>query len=239
MKCVKVSMPAEKFSVPKNLCHLNSSTFCAKFISMSFPLYLKKLQLQDKTIELFVPYPSLVQQRYRQGDIPFPYWSKVWPSALALGDFLLRNIDLIKNKRIVELAAGLGLPSMIAAEFAAHVWCSDYLAEPVAIMQRSALHNGLNNLQAKILNWQSLPDDLQADVVLLSDINYEPKEFELQYQLINSLLQNNTVVILSTPQRLSGKKFIEQLLPLCKHQKEIIGFSEEKEAINVFVLRNW
>jgi predicted nicotinamide N-methyase len=206
---------------------------------MSFPLYLKKFQLQGKTIELFVPDPSLVQQRFRQGDIPFPYWSQVWPSALALGDFLLRNINLIKNKRIVELAAGLGLPSMIAAKYASHVLCSDYHAEPVAIMQQSALHNGLNNLHAKILNWQSLPGDLQADVVLLSDINYEPKEFEQQYHLINSFLQKNTLIILSTPQRLAGKKFIEQLLPLCKHQEEIIGFSEENEVvINVFVLRN-
>ncbi len=229
-------MTAGNSSVLKSL-HLNSYTFLPQLISMSFPLYLKKFQLQGKSIELFVPDPSIVQQRYRQGDIPFPYWSQVWPSALVLGDFLLRNIDLIKNKKVVELAAGLGLPSMIAAEYASHVLCSDYLAEPVAIMQRSAIHNGFNNLQVKILNWQSLPEDLEADVVLLSDINYEPKEFEQQYQLINFLLQKNTLVILSTPPRLAGKKFIEQLLPLCKHQEEIIGFSEENETvINVFVL---
>lgn len=206
---------------------------------MPFLLNLKQFNVQGKTIELFVPDPSVVQQRYQQGDIPFPYWSRVWPSALALGDFLLRNIDLIKDKKVLELAAGLGLPSMIAAKYANQVSCSDYLAEPVAIIKQSALRNGLNNLRAEIINWQNLPDDLQADIVLLSDINYEPKEFELQYQLINSFLQKNCLVILSTPQRLTGKKFIEQLMPLCKNQEEIVVLNEGKEVmVNLFVLQN-
>jgi hypothetical protein len=33
-------------------------------------------------------------------------------------------------------------------------------------------------MEAALLDWNALPEDLAADVVLLSDINYEPEAFD-------------------------------------------------------------
>lgn len=48
----------------------------------------------------------------------FPYWSKCWPSAIALSNFIAKNQALIQDKQVLELATGLGLPSLVAARFA-------------------------------------------------------------------------------------------------------------------------
>src|SRR5688572_33367426 len=50
----------------------------------------------------------------------FPYTtlfrSQVWPSAIALSEFIVSNQQLVHNKNILELGAGLGLPSLVASK---------------------------------------------------------------------------------------------------------------------------
>jgi predicted nicotinamide N-methyase len=204
---------------------------------MNFPLQLKQFNLQGQCIELFVPEPKAIQNSYQQGSIVFPYWAQVWPAAQALAGFLLNHTAYIEQKRVIELAAGLGLPSLVAARHASKVLCSDYVPEAVAIIQQSAVHNRLHNLSVRLLNWEHLPADLEADVLLLSDVNYDPTAFALQQELIQSFLQKGTVVLLSTPQRLMAKTFLTPLLFYCREQEEIAIVHEGKEVIvSVLVL---
>jgi len=202
---------------------------------MSFPLELKAFHLAGQSVEIFVPQTNPVREKYLQGNIPFPYWSQVWPASLALSEFLLQHTEYIQQKRVVELAAGLGLPSVIAASYADSVLCSDYIAEAVEIAGQSAAHNGLNNFTAQVLNWHSVPHGLSADVLLLSDINYDPALFTVQQQLINHFLNSGTVVMLSTPQRLVAKEFIAPLLSFCKQQEEI-SVSHHGNEVRITVL---
>jgi predicted nicotinamide N-methyase len=205
---------------------------------MNFPLQLQQFNLQGQDIELFVPEPKAIQDSYQQGNIAFPYWAQVWPAAQALAGFLLSHEAYIKQKKIVELAAGLGLPSIAAARYASKVLCSDYVPEAVAIIQHSAVHNRLHNLSVRLLNWEHLPGDLETDVLLLSDVNYDPAAFALQQELIQSFLQKGTAVILSTPQRLMAKAFLTPLLFFCRQQEEIAITHEGKEVmVSVLVLK--
>ena len=204
---------------------------------MFLPLQLNKFFIQGRCIELFVPDAEQMQAAYKTGSIAFPYWSKVWPAAVALSEFILRHPQYTQSKKVLELAAGLGLPSIVAAFNASAVISSDYLPEPVDCIRRSALHNGLKNLTASLLNWHLLPEDLQADVVLLSDINYDPGAFEVQHQVVNHFLQKGATLLLSTPQRLMAKEFIAPLLPLSSVQEEILVGQEGREVlITVLVL---
>lgn len=50
---------------------------------------------------------------------------QLWRSAFFLTDYLLNNLDLINNKIIVELGAGLGITSYIVSFFAQMVFCTD------------------------------------------------------------------------------------------------------------------
>ena len=193
-------------------------------------------------IDLCIPDPGFVQRWYRGKkeslpEAPFPYWTQVWPAALAMAEFLTAEPKYIQGKKVVELAAGLGLPSLLAAQWACSVICSDYHPEAVAVMKQSVAKNALSNVSCRVLDWNDLPNDLTAEVLLLSDINYDPSQFDTLYAVLTDFMQKGTRIILSTPQRLMAKPFLEQLLPLSSTQKEIsIDYHEKKVPVTLLIL---
>lgn len=190
---------------------------------MQIAYNIQEFDFGEERVQLCVPDEKIVEEKYRReklngGDPLFPYWAKLWPASLALCEYMYANNTIIKDKVVLELAAGLGLPSMLASKFARKVICSDYVQEALDIMQQSAALNQAGNIECRLVNWHHYPDDLNPDVILLSDINYDPGEFEILNQLLISLLEKGTIIVLSTPQRIMGKPFIESLLPYCKEK---------------------
>jgi len=73
---------------------------------------------------------------------------------------------------------------------------------------------------------------------LVRDIKYEPAAFETIYKVIENFLNAGTIILLSTPQRLMAKPFIERLVPFCILQKEITVKETLPETIcTVLVLK--
>jgi methyltransferase-like protein 23 len=209
---------------------------------MKYELELQTVAIGDTTLKLFVPKEDSARRIYLElreinSDTPFPYWAKVWPSALALGAFIQQHNHYIDGKEVLELAGGLGFPALLAASYAQTVCCSDYLPEILEVVDQSITINGITNIYSRLLNWHQLPSDLTADVLLLSDINYDPGEFDVLYGVLTHFLKKNTIIILSTPQRLMAKPFIERLLPWCVQQEEIaVPYKGDVAMINVYVL---
>jgi predicted nicotinamide N-methyase len=205
---------------------------------MLFPLRLHKVQLQDALVSLFVPDRDAVKEAYEKGLVASPYWSQVWPAAKALSQFIINHPGCTKTKTVVELGAGLGLPSLVAAGNATSVLCTDCIPEAVEIAKQSAAHLKLKNFTAEAMDWQNLPEDLEADVLLLSDVNYEPAVFVPLMKTIISFLQRGSTVILSTPQRLMAKEFVSALLVYCIQQEEIpVEHEGNRVPITVLVLQ--
>lgn len=208
---------------------------------MSVSLQLQHLERPGYTIDLFVPNEQEVQDSYfqqKQAQVPFPHWAKLWPAALALGDFIHQHPAVVQDKDVLELAAGLGLPAFVAARYAKVVCCSDYMEEAVATMAKSAQHLQLPHVTCQALDWDHLPDDLTTDVLLLSDINYDPDQFARLYQVLLRFLQQGTVILLSTPQRLMAKPFIEKLLPFCRQQYEMtIDHLRQQTPVSLLLLQ--
>jgi predicted nicotinamide N-methyase len=205
---------------------------------MLFPLRVELFSAAGVSLALFVPDADAVKEAYQNGLISFPYWSQVWPAAKALANFLLCYPDYINAKRVVELGAGLGLPSLVAARFATSVLCTDSVPEAVAIVRQSVTYLHLQNFRAEVLDWQQLPSELSADVLLLSDINYEPDVFASLQTIIASFLQKGTTILISTPQRLMAKEFVLPLLNSCVMQEEITVQHQGSDVnITVMVLR--
>lgn len=189
-------------------------------------------------ITLLVPDPAAAQARFREGKLPLPYWSQVWPAALALTEFLSSHTALIERKTVLELAGGLGLPSLFAASIAERVVCSDYLEDATLFIEASAKLNRLTNLEAMVIDWRRLPPHLDPEVVLLSDVNYEPAAFPVLHEVLQGLLKQGCTLILSTPQRLAGRAFIEPLLKHCRLQEVVnVSAGGTDVPISIFVLK--
>ena len=213
-------------------------------MAMSVTLQLQRIERPGYTVDLFVPDAQEVQEQYfqqkkLQADIPFPHWTRLWPAAFAMADFIHQHSEIIENRNVLELAAGLGLPGFVSARYAKSVCCSDYLEEAVITMEKSVKHLQLFNVTCKILDWNRLPEGLSTDVLLLSDINYDPGQFDRLYQVLQGFLQQETIILLATPQRLMAKPFIERLLPDCKERYEMLVENEGQGAmISLLVMGN-
>jgi predicted nicotinamide N-methyase len=138
----------------------------------------------------------------------------------------------------MEIAAGLGLPSIFASPYASQVYCTDLEPAAVELVQQSVLYNQLTNVQSAVADWNDYASLPMPDTILLSDVNYEPVQFNQLLKVIQVYLQNHCTVLLSSPQRLMAKPFIEQLLPFCKQQEEIMVTEKGIEtAVSIFVLQ--
>ena len=194
---------------------------------MSNKLLLEQVFIGTDSVELYIPDPNDVKNQYQKQisidpKTPFPYWSQIWPAAMAMAQFLQKKPSYIENKTVLELAAGLGLPSLVAARMAKNVYSTDYLPDAITAINKSIFHNQFNNMSCGLLDWNNMPEPFpKVDVVLMSDINYNPKDFETIYTLLKSFLNQGSIIILSTPQRLLAKPFIEKLTPWCKVKEEI------------------
>jgi len=173
-------------------------------------------------------------QHYENGKA-FPYWAKLWPSAFVLTEFIKDNLDLIRNKKVLELAAGLGLPSLFSSHFASSVLCSDYDHFAIEFIKENIALNNIGNMASEMINWTKLPPQLDSEVLLLSDINYNPKDYDILLNLMRFFLAKGNTILLSTPQRLAAKPFITALLPWCIRNEE---WWHDHVAINVLVLKS-
>jgi predicted nicotinamide N-methyase len=189
---------------------------------------LQHFYINQKAVALFIPQNvSQVTSHYS------PYWAKVWPASIGLCCFLENNLHYILNKKVLELAAGLGLPSIFAAGYAKEVFASDIEPAAIAYIQHSARHHQLQNVKAAIIDWNEPLKIETPDVLLLSDVNYSPASFPVLFDTICSFLEAGATIILSTPQRLMAKEFITRLLPFTIQQDEVI--TELGVAISIFV----
>jgi len=167
----------------------------------------------------------------------FPYWAKIWPSAIALTKYLQANPSWINNKKVLEMGAGIGLPSFSIAEKVNQLTITDHNADAVASMKKNITYLGLSNAIALELDWNHFPDHLQANTILLSDINYAPEQFDPLFNLIQLLINKGSSILIATPHRIMGNEFIHRLQELIKHEEILqIASREVEQPISIFVL---
>jgi predicted nicotinamide N-methyase len=209
---------------------------------LPFPKQILSISLPCGPFELFVPVPERVALEYKalqqhSADMPFPYWSRLWPSAIALSKFIQHHPQLVAGKRVAELAAGVSLPSLVAATYAKSVWCSDISSEAMEVATQSAGMHQLENVQCEACSWSDLPTDFNAEVVLLSDINYDPDAFDELEIVLKRLIQRGCTLLLATPQRLLAKPFLEKLSGcIASSHEERVEADSQITLVSIFVL---
>jgi predicted nicotinamide N-methyase len=204
---------------------------------MRYPL---KLIPVSANLSIYVPDYKQVKATYeklRQVNPAelFPYWAKLWPSSIAMVQFIQANTGLIKDKAVLEIGAGLGLPSFAIAGIVKSIEVTDYAAEAVELLEKNIQHLQLSNIRAKQLDWNQFSGTIDAAVLLLSDVNYNPDEFDGLMQLINQCIDSGSTVLLATPQRIMASPFVNALHQLVR-QRHIELVNENGKSIEISIL---
>ncbi|XP_034567228.1 methyltransferase-like protein 23 isoform X2 [Notolabrus celidotus] len=125
------------------------------------------------------------------------YGMYVWPCAVVLAQYLWTKRDELRGRTVLELGAGVGLPGVVAAKCGAKVILSDNAQTPLCLenCRRSCEANSLHDVQVLGLTWGEVSPDLvllpQLDVILGSDVFYDPQDFEDVLVTVAFLLRRN------------------------------------------------
>jgi predicted nicotinamide N-methyase len=177
--------------------------------SLRTPLIDEKVELAGRELTIRRP-PSadaLIDEEAFADDEFLPYWAELWPSGVALAR-VVAALDLT-GKRVVELGAGLGLPSLAAALAGAEVLATDWAEDAVALLRENAAGNALR-LRVERVRWDEpgpLLADAPWDVVLGADLLYERRNAD---QLLDLLPMLGGEILLAEPGRPFAAMFLER-----------------------------
>ena len=101
-----------------------------------------------------------------------PFWAFAWPGGQALARYLLDQPEIAAGKRVVDIGAGSGIAAIAAMRAGArHV-----LAADIDPMSEFAIRTNArcNNVAVDTTTRDILGDAIDADLILIADLVYEP-----------------------------------------------------------------
>ncbi|XP_066131018.1 methyltransferase-like protein 22 isoform X4 [Saccopteryx bilineata] len=137
---------------------------------------------------------------------------QVWRGALLLADYILFQWDLFQGRTVLELGAGTGLASVVAATLAQTVYCTDVGADLLAMCQQNLALNshltGSGDPEAPFSWSEEEISDLynHTTILLAAEVFYDDDLTDALFKTLLRLthrLQNACVAILSVEKRLN------------------------------------
>jgi predicted nicotinamide N-methyase len=127
-----------------------------------------RLHLADEVLPLW----HAVQGELDDPDSPMPFWAFAWSGGLALASYLREQPEVVRKRRVLDLASGSGLVAIAAGlAGATAVAGSDIDRFAEAAMELNARANGVRvEVIGRDLLDEETPD---VDVILAGDTWYE------------------------------------------------------------------
>jgi predicted nicotinamide N-methyase len=130
-----------------------------------------------------------------------PYWAELWPAGLALAHALPARLD---GMRVLELGAGLGVPSLVAAARGGEVTAVDWASDAVELLARNAARNGLE-LTPVHADWRTFSGAYA--LAFGADLLYEQRNVQPLLELLPQLASE---VLLAEPGRPHADQFFRR-----------------------------
>ena len=152
---------------------------------------------------------ALIDEAEFEADERMPYWADLWPSARGLTRHLLDRPPTAR--RILELGAGVALPSLTLRNLGADPLVTDYYADALRFADANAARNGLAPLRTALLDWRDPPAGDQWDLVVAADVVYEQRNGEALAELLPKILADGGQMLLADPGRVYFGEFRDRM----------------------------
>lgn len=185
-------------------------------------------------------YANLVSKGEEHEDVKderIPYWADLWPSALALGEHLVKTKGIALNDTVHEMGCGMGLPGIIAGKLGGKVLFTDYLDEALDFTKQNWKLNCTTEAAFEKMDWRNPEASLKADILLASDVAYERRAFDFLPHAFKTLIKPGGKIIVSEPNRLYAQEFFDSMpyrgFEMKKFTYRVLR-NEVSSSINVF-----
>lgn len=129
--------------------------------------------------------------------------TSMWAAGEVLSDYLAEHPELCRGARALELGAGIGVVGLTVAFFGGEVTLTD-LERQLPLLRRNAEANGLRTT-VRELDWSDERQRSVAcgtwDLILGSDVGYDPMLFEPLLQTLKAQSTEATSIYLALADR--------------------------------------
>jgi predicted nicotinamide N-methyase len=118
------------------------------------------------------PLWQLTEERLKGSDLPPPYWAFAWPGGQGLARYILDNPSEVKDKCVIDFAAGCGIAAIAAMKAGAKQALTvdiDRLA--LEAVKLNAALNGVTVGGEDLIDMEKAPK--RIDVILAGDVCYQ------------------------------------------------------------------
>lgn len=145
-------------------------------------------------------------------DERLPYWAELWPSGRVLADRLAQR--RLAGLRVVELGAGLAVPSFVVAAAGGSALATDWYEPALTFVTVNATRLELD-VPTMLVDWRDPPpaliDQAPFDLVVAADVLYEPRNAEPLVALLDRLVAGDGEAVIADPRRPDARPFLEEL----------------------------
>lgn len=156
---------------------------------------------------------ALLAGAVSEDDIPF--WAEVWDSALGLCRHVWEApAARLSGAQVLELGCGVGASGLAAAARGAHVTQVDFSPDALEFARYNAAANGLEESMTLVLgDIRTLELPTTFDLIMGSDILYEPKLHEAILRVLDRNLAPAGRVVFADPGRRWASTFVALAAP--------------------------
>jgi len=156
----------------------------------------------------------------------WPLFGIVWPSSRILATTV--SLIEIDGRRVLEIGCGIALSSIVLHQMGIDITASDYHPLAEEFLDQNRLNNEMSPIKFQTGNWESKNPLLgEFDLIIGSDVLYEPAHAEFVSQFIDCHSSADVEVIIVDPNRGNRANFTKKMIAL--------GFSHHFDAFNVAV----
>jgi predicted nicotinamide N-methyase len=166
----------------------------------------------------------------------FPLWAKIWKASWVLSAYLA-DMPVEPDKRFLEIGAGVGLVSIVAASSGHRITMTEYNPDALTFAHANAHLNNCPGLPIQKLDWHRPQLSGKFDTIVASEVTYLQADFSSLIQLFRSYLQPRGQIILASEMRKTGKDLFNLLKTDFDIKVEKKNLRSETAATRVVLFR--
>jgi len=189
-------------------------------IKKQYKLVFDSLKINDNRIRLL----KIVDlEEFLDGKDPFanvsefPFWVKLWDSAIVLA-YALDSLPDKKSRSVLELGAGLGLPGLVAASAGFNVTLSDYQEITLDFLRVSCAASKLSNVTIEKIDWLKPPQLGSFDILAGAEILFNEESCKPLLTIFRQYLKPDGRIYMTHD---AGRKSVAKFLKMASNDFDI------------------